>query len=232
MADRKDQLLTELRRNGAAMSIIELAERLAVHPNTVRFHLRGLLDDGRVEPVEEVRGARGRPALMFRAHRGMDPAGPRDYQLLAGALAGVVGIISTEDPAAVAVQAGHAQGSRLAHRSRVDADESTHGEVDADDEGRLKRLTAILSDLGFAPVPIHDNKQWLGLRNCPFLELIPEHSSVICSMHLGLMRGALAAMDASITVTHLEPFAEPDLCVAHLGTPSSRKAPHTSGTNT
>ncbi|HEY7814778.1 MAG TPA: hypothetical protein VIC62_16145 [Nakamurella sp.] len=32
----------------------------------------------------------------------------------------------------------------------------------------------------------------------------------------GLMRGALAAWRAAVTVDHLAPFVEPDLCTAHL----------------
>ena len=35
-------------------------------------------------------------------------------------------------------------------------------------------------------------------------------------MHLGLMQGALATLGSSATVEQLDPFAEPDLCVAHL----------------
>lgn len=42
------------------------------------------------------------------------------------------------------------------------------------------------------------------------------HAQVVCPIHLGLMQGAMAAWDAPVTVNRLEPFAEPDLCVAHL----------------
>jgi hypothetical protein len=41
---------------------------------------------------------------------------------------------------------------------------------------------------------------------------------VVCGLHLGLMRGAMTALRPSIGVERLEPFAEPDLCLAHLGT--------------
>jgi predicted ArsR family transcriptional regulator len=39
---------------------------------------------------------------------------------------------------------------------------------------------------------------------------------VICALHLGLMRGALARMRAPVSVDRLDPFVEPSLCVAHL----------------
>jgi len=39
---------------------------------------------------------------------------------------------------------------------------------------------------------------------------------VICSLHLGLMRGALERMRAPVTADRLDPFVEPSLCVARL----------------
>ncbi|HEX9042757.1 MAG TPA: hypothetical protein VF838_17375 [Trebonia sp.] len=39
---------------------------------------------------------------------------------------------------------------------------------------------------------------------------------MICSLHLGLMRGALARMRAPVTADRLDPFLEPRLCVAQL----------------
>jgi hypothetical protein len=36
-------------------------------------------------------------------------------------------------------------------------------------------------------------------------------------MHLGLMQGAMTAMDATVSVDRLDPFVEPDLCLAHVG---------------
>jgi hypothetical protein len=54
------------------------------------------------------------------------------------------------------------------------------------------------------------------LRHCPFLELAEEYGTVVCPLHLGLMQGALAELRAPVAATRLEPFAEPDACVAHL----------------
>jgi predicted ArsR family transcriptional regulator len=39
---------------------------------------------------------------------------------------------------------------------------------------------------------------------------------VVCSIHLGLMQGMLAELDAPIDTDRLDPFVEPDLCVARL----------------
>jgi predicted ArsR family transcriptional regulator len=93
-------------------------------------------------------------------------------------------------------------------------------------------MSVVLTDLGFAPVePSSPRAATIGLRHCPFLELViggdarpgadgetgpGAYGTVICSLHLGLMQGALAALGGPLTVDRLEPFAEPDLCVAHL----------------
>jgi predicted ArsR family transcriptional regulator len=210
MVDRRREVLDALRSGRSPMSIVEIAGRIGRHPNTVRFHLRSLVGDGRVEQVKDTRGAPGRPALMFRAHVGMDPTGPRQYGLLAGALAGLIG--ADPDPGGRATKAGRTLGRRLVG-SGTDADE---GAVMTDQQA-VGRLVALLDDLGFAPERDPAHTGTIGLRHCPFLDLVPEHGAVICPLHLGLMQGALDALEAGITVTRLEPFVSADLCLAHTG---------------
>jgi len=214
MPDRRSEVMDTLRSARSVMSIVENANRLGLHPNTVRFHLRGLVDEGRVDRVEDKRGRPGRPALMFRAHVGMDPAGPRNYQVLAGALAGMLG--AGVDPGAKAIEAGQVFGSRLiADEGSSDA-ESGAGAAETD-EAATGRLVELLDDLGFAPERDPANAGPIGLRHCPFLDLVPEHAAVICPLHLGLMQGAMGALRAGVTATRLEPFVEADLCLAHIG---------------
>ena len=210
MSDRRLEILDVLRSGRLSMSIVEIAGRVGVHPNTVRFHLRSLVGDGRVEQVEDTRSTPGRPALMFRAHVGMDPTGPRNYGLLAGALAGL--LAADPDPGGRTTEAGRSLGRRLVG-SDTDAEE---GAVMTDQQA-AGRLVALLDDLGFAPKPDPGRAGTIGLRHCPFLDLVPEHAAVICPLHLGLMQGALDALGAGITVTRLEPFASADLCLAHTG---------------
>src|SRR5690606_35539768 len=79
------------------------------------------------------------------------------------------------------------------------------------------RLSDVLAELGFAPErrSAESDLGEIGLRNCPFLELADSRRDLICSVHLGLMQGALEAWDAPITVDVLIPFAEPRLCTAN-----------------
>ena len=83
----------------------------------------------------------------------------------------------------------------------------------------MGRLVAVLDELGFAPEHddlAADDHPRIGLRHCPFLELAQSRPEVICSAHLGVMRGLAEGWRAPFTVDRLDSFAEPDLCVVHL----------------
>ncbi|MDA4109605.1 helix-turn-helix transcriptional regulator [Mycolicibacterium holsaticum] len=213
VAGRREEVLAALRATSEPMTIVAIADGLGVHPNTVRFHLDTLVGDGRAERVEPDRRGPGRPPLMFRAVHRMDPGGPRRYQVLAEIL--LMSLAGQRNPAAKAASAGRAWARRIAGRDDRTA-------ISANQSAR--RLVKFLDELGFAPrLRTVSGKQQVGLRHCPFLELAEGGSDVVCPVHLGLMRGALEAWDAPVTVEKLEPFVEPDLCVAHLT--ASTKSP-------
>ncbi|MCK0177228.1 metalloregulator ArsR/SmtB family transcription factor [Mycolicibacterium sp. F2034L] len=202
---RRAAVLATLRAADGPMPIVDIADRLRVHPNTVRFHLDALVADGRVERAEAEQRRTGRPPQLFRAARQMDRGGPRHYLLLAEIL--VVGLAGDRDAATKARDAGRAWADRAV---RSMPPPST-------DAQPVDRLVDLLDGLGFAPQrrPA-DGQVRIGLRHCPFLEVATERSSVVCPVHLGLMQGALDAWDAPLTVDRLDPFVEPDLCLAHL----------------
>lgn len=187
------------------MTIVAIAELLDVHPNTVRFHLDILVSAGRVEQVAPERKGPGRPALMFRATRRMDPGGPRHYGILAEILTTV--LAGDADAAARALAAGRGWGLQRkppgpAASAGPDAEES------------IEQLVGLLDELGFAPERRNDEQ--LGLRHCPFLEVAESEKEIICPIHLGIMQGALEAWAAPVTIDRLEPFVEPDLCLADI----------------
>jgi predicted ArsR family transcriptional regulator len=204
--DRRHEVLRVLTAASEPLSIIAIADELGVHPNTVRLHLDVLVAKGRVELVAPEHRAPGRPPLLFRAIPGMDPTGPRHYQLLAEVLA--ASLATGPNPAVRATRAGRAWGRRLA------AQPGTGGVGAAEP---IERLVELLNELDFAPERREtDGRAQVGLRNCPFLELARTRAGVICPLHLGLMQGAMDAWDAPVTVDRLEAFVEPDLCLAHL----------------
>lgn len=205
MAGRRDDVLTALRHANEPLSITVIADELGVHPNTVRFHLDALTRTSQVELVETEHAKPGRPAAMFRAAPGMNPAGPRDYRMLAGILADA--FARRPAPVRRAVAAGRTWAEHAAEPV------TTPRRIQA-----LDRLTELLDEFGFTPEKQSGTTaiDEIGLRSCPFLELAQIHPDVVCSVHLGLMQGALAVWDAPVTVDTLTPFAQPDRCVAHL----------------
>jgi predicted ArsR family transcriptional regulator len=207
---RREDVLRQLKAASTPLSIATIASRLGVHPNTVRFHLDALVASGQAEHVAPVHNRPGRPAQLFRWVRRMDPAGPRRYRLLAEIL--VQGIAAEPEPSVRATEAGRAWGQLV-------ADTAGAGEhaAAARTGAPVRRLVSLLSDLGFDPeLRVRAGRKQVALRHCPFLELARERSQVVCPIHLGIMQGALSAWDAPVTVNRLEPFAEPDLCLAHL----------------
>jgi predicted ArsR family transcriptional regulator len=197
------------------MSIIEIADVLGVHPNTVRFHLDGLVGSGQVEQVGPGRRRPGRPPLMFRAVRQMDRGGTRHYELLAEIL--TTAFAADEDPSAKAQAAGRAWGHKPESELNIKSEPDPAPEAAASAEEAIERLVDALDELGFAPeLQTINEEKLVGLRHCPFLELAETGRKVVCPVHLGLMQGTLETWAAPITVDRLDPFVEPDLCLAHL----------------
>ncbi len=195
----RDRILAALTEHSQEMTVAELATQLRVHPNTVRFHLEALLRSHRVESVSSPPRGPGRPARRVRAVAGMNPDGPRHYRGLAEALTRA--LATAPDGPEQARQVGLAWGARVAVASPTNGSPMT-------------RLVEMLTELGFAPES--DTATHLDLGHCPFLELASAAPDIICSLHLGLMQGALDVLSGHQHVTRLEPFVAPDRCRAHL----------------
>lgn len=191
------------------LGVREVAQRMGLHPNTARFHLEALVEAGMAVRETEDRDTPGRPRVGYRAVAD-GPAGRRRYRLLAEMLTSLIAATMPE-PGRSAEEAGREWGAYLAEQpppyQRLTAEEA------------VARLVAIMEELGFAPQAQTGDRDWeyrLCLRQCPFREIAERHREVICSLHLGLMRGALAKMRAPITADRLDPFVEPSLCIASL----------------
>ena len=202
-------VLDMLRAADGPLGVREVAQRMGLHPNTARFHLEALVEAALAVRKTEDRETPGRPRIGYRAVAD-GPAGRRRYQLLAEMLTSLIAGTMPE-PGRAAEEAGREWGAYLAEQpppyQRLTTAEA------------VAKLAAIMAELGFAPqveAGNGDEEYRLCLRRCPFREVAERHQDVICSLHLGLMRGALAKMRAPITADRLDPFVEPSLCVARL----------------
>jgi predicted ArsR family transcriptional regulator len=139
----------------------------------------------------------------------MDPNGPTNYRLLAQILATYL-TTHSKDPQKSATELGREWGASMVEPS-VGPKLSRAATVGA--------VVDVLDDLGFRPEPPTSRATQIRIRHCPFQEVVKTHGSVICALHKGLMQGVLGTLNAPVTVTSLEPFVEPDLCVARLGAP-------------
>jgi predicted ArsR family transcriptional regulator len=220
LGESRERVLAVLRAAQRPVDVQEIAGRTGLHPNTARFHLDRLMAAGLVTREAGQRGQPGQPGQRGqpgqpgrpRAVYHVVPAGPgagrSSYRLLAEILASLVRAM-VPDPAQASTEAGHAWGRYLAQRpaplERIDAAEA------------CRRLTSLLADLGFAAESVATAPGiQIRLRHCPFHELAEKSQVVVCSLHLGLMQGALAEMGAPLSADGLDPFVEPSLCLAQL----------------
>lgn len=208
----RSRVLEVLQTQQAALGVDDIASRVGLHANTVRFHLDGLVDAGLAHRTVEDRDQPGRPRTLYTANAASAAAGRRSYRLLAEILTSYLAGQS-DHPSRDAEDAGTAWGRFLTERPEP------FGKVDV--EQATERLVDMLDDVGFEPEPVRrGRKREVLLHHCPFRETAEHHREVVCSVHLGLMRGMLGELDAPLEVQSLDAFVEPDLCVAHLAKPS------------
>jgi len=203
-------VLETLRCASAPLTVQDIAARVGLHPNTVRGHLALLAERGYVASTAERRERPGRPSLLYSATRA-DDGDLRNYRLLAETLVSYLAELDT-DHAAAAIAAGRSHGRRAIREvesgERVDAATA------------IRAVTALLDRAGFRPRRSRDG---LDLHRCPFRELAESAPEIVCGVHLGMMRGALAELGAPVEAVRLRPFAEPDRCVAELRTAGEGK---------
>jgi predicted ArsR family transcriptional regulator len=209
LGESRARVLEALHTAGVPLGVDDVAAKVRLHPNTARFHLDGLVEQGLVDRNLEERVTPGRPRALYTARQGSAPVGQRSYRLLARILSSYLASTSRR-PEKAALRAGEEWGRYLAERPapfrRIDATTAT------------RQLVSTLDDIGFAPEPVTaGRKRQVLLHHCPFREAAEEHQEVVCSVHLGLMRGLLAEIEAPIEAQRLDPFVEPSLCIAHLG---------------
>lgn len=214
---RTAELLETLEQLAGPCSLADLADATGLHVNSVREHLAQLLEHGLVSRESAAPAGRGRPAWLYRAAGRTDQV--TEYAGLAAALAAALHRTSPT-PVEDAVVAGTEWGHDLARRVGPPAAEPR----DDTDTAARRQVTAVLDRMGFDPQPEQDQPDephasaysTLRLTRCPLLEAARRHPDVVCGVHLGIARGALAEYGADDSGVRLLPFAEPGACLLHL----------------
>ncbi|HEU5141563.1 MAG TPA: helix-turn-helix domain-containing protein [Solirubrobacterales bacterium] len=202
------RILEVLQQTEEPLDARTLGTRVGLHTNTVRSHLRVLAEAGLVSTRREERTGPGRPRVLYQA--AAEPPDERaltSYRLLAQILASSLG--SEPDPSTRAEEAGQAWGAHLVRKPPPFT--SISKQETLDEIVRLHEQHGFKAELRHA-----SSGQELVLKRCPFQEVATTYQSVVCSVHLGLIRGALAELATGVEADRLEPFAEPGACVGHL----------------
>lgn len=197
-------ILEMLRDQPEPVTQLALAEITGLHPNTVREHLESLVDRGLVARTRAEPHGRGRPAWLY--HLSAARPQPAEYVGLAVALAASIARTSTT-PRIEATLAGEDWGRDLAHNRGA-----SPTAADATPETARDHVVELLDNLGFAPRSDPADPAEVRLTRCPLLEAAYRQPEVVCAVHLGIVRGALAAWGADPTGSDLFPFSEPGAC--------------------
>jgi predicted ArsR family transcriptional regulator len=208
LGESRTRVLSALQAAAQPLGVDAIAEKVGLHANTARFHLDGLVEQGLARRTSEERSVPGRPRTLYAATPDSARTGRRSYRLLAEILTAYVAGHAAK-PAAAAREAGESWGRLLAGGTR------RRGRSAA---GAVRELVETLDDIGFAPEPTGGRAgRRVLLHHCPFREAAEQRREVVCAVHLGLMQGLLDEIGAPVTADRLDPFVEPNLCVAHLG---------------
>jgi predicted ArsR family transcriptional regulator len=202
------RILELVQQAEAPLDARELGTRVGLHVNSVRSHLRVLAEAGLVAASREEPTGPGRPRVLYQATtaEALDAPAHASYRLLAQILASSLAG-SERNPSARAEEAGRAWGAHLIRKPPT----SISKQETIDEVIRLHEQAGFRPELRQAK-----SGQEIVLKHCPVQEVATTYQSVICPIHVGLIRGALAELGTGIEADSLEPFAEPGACVGHL----------------
>ena len=201
---RRARIVEELREAADGLDASELASRVGLHPNTVRWHLEILADAGIVASAPAPRTSPGRPRILYSLAPEPVAHGTDEHRLLATVLTGA--LAGSDNGAARAEEAGEAWGRYLLAKDPLARR--------SNDDAAVEEVVELLEGQGFEP-SIGDGE--IHMARCPFHGLAESQPEVVCAVHQGLITGALSALGSDLEVEQLDVFVRPDLCVARLG---------------
>lgn len=188
------------------MTVAEVAKATGAHPNTAREHLDALVQSGDLARAQLPAVGRGRPPMIYRALPNAREVGP-EYRVLAEALVRhLAEVLPTRDEQrTTGLEAGASMATTWAT------------------EQRPRLLCAALFDAevvpGTAPTLDGDSEAepalTVRLRRCPVLDVARAFPEIVCSAHLGLIRGWVDEPGVAEQI-QLQPFGDVGACLLRV----------------
>jgi predicted ArsR family transcriptional regulator len=207
--DTRYRLYRHIGLAGRPVSVQEMARRLALHPNTIRPHLRRLEEAGLLSREARRGTSVGRPQTLYSIRESVDEE-TRDYRLLAEMLCGLVrGKRQLERARELARE----WGAYLVAQGRPKPGARSIAGIN------LALLQDAMARAGFDPRfrRTGANAVDVSLRDCPFRDLADEYRDLVCTLHRGLIEGIVAGLQPPRSIRHFEPFAERGICRVSAG---------------
>lgn len=194
------RVLNRLTEIDGGVGVAALAKDLALHSNTIRFHVDALVESGYATRSHEPPKGQGRPRTLYHSTESAPVVDGNHLRDLTQVLVRQL-IQNAPDPGKAAEDVGRAWGQEVA----TDAATSRRGE---DGIGALLDHT---KTMGFdIETPERDTVEF---NSCPYRSVSQPTLASICKVHLGMMRGYLESTDSEFEVESLTPG---DVCVAAL----------------
>lgn len=191
----RERIAEALGKAPAGLTVADLADRVGLHHNAVRQHLRVLAQAGVIASAPSApTGRRGRPSARYvlAAPHGVAAVGHRELVRLLLEIVRRTGV----DPREIEAF-GREQG---------------HDSLDVDPAEGIEGLRATLAGLGFAPDEVSGVAQRrageldLRLRSCPFKDaVLAKGGELICALHRGLVDGTLSRVAPEARLAVFEP---------------------------
>lgn len=190
-------MLAILHQAGRPLTVMEVADAVRLSIATTRFHLNRLEADGQIRSEREPRAhLPGRPRTLYTARRPEAVDAGIAYRQLAGLLAEQL-LNLTGSTGALAA------GRRWAELISTESGPGPSAETGRPGRNDVDRIVRLLDESGFSPQLVNGSSgegAQIELHTCPFLELAKDRSEVVCTVHLGLVRGLLPGSGEEVRV--------------------------------
>lgn len=183
------RVLETIESSETPLTSTEIGDRLALHHNTVREHVEGLLRAELITVSARPTGRRGRPALRYKA------TAPSPLSVLDSYVALLDAVSQALGDGEQAVEAARAIGARWA-QGVLETTTLPQLAATATKQERLEALLPLLGEMGFDP---QREGEEIELRSCPLVTQDRAPHPHTCHMHEGCLQEI--ARDGGLTAS-------------------------------